>query len=119
MRAEVASWRTAPVTAQCFGSLARGEGDEDTDVDLSLVRPSDVAEFDDTWDRQQQALRDLVQRMTGTDRQLLDIDLSRLLRHVDLDDPLVSNWLHDGVLLSGITLAAAIEMASTPRRTPS
>jgi len=31
----------------------------------------------------------------------------------------VSNWLHDGVLLSGITLTAAIEMAATQIRAPS
>ena len=89
MRAEIASWRTAPVTAVRFGSFARGEGDEDSDVDLLLVRPSDVAELDDTWDRQQQALRDLVQRATGNACQIMEIDGARLLRHVDLDDPLV------------------------------
>jgi predicted nucleotidyltransferase len=119
MRAEIESPRSAPVTALCFGSLARGEGDEDSDVDLLLVRPSDVAEFDDTWDRQQQALRDLVQSATGNDCQIVDIDLPRLLRRVELDDPLVSNWLHDGVLLSGITLTAAVEMAATQIRAPS
>ncbi len=119
MRAEIASWQNAPVTALCFGSFARGEGDEDSDVDLLLVRPSDVDEFDDTWDRQRQALRDLVHNATGNDCQILDIDLPRLLRHVDLDDPLVSNWLHGGVLLSGITLASAIEMASAQVRATS
>ena len=119
MRAEIASWQTAPVTALCFGSFARGEGDEDSDVDLLLVRPSDVAELADTWDRQRQAMRDLVQRATGNDCQILDIDLPRLLRHVDLDGPLVSNWLHDGVLLSGMALAAAIEMASAQVRATS
>ena len=119
MRAEIASWQTAPVTAVCFGLFARGEGDEDSDVDLLLVRPSDVAEFDDTWDRQQQALRDFVQRATGNDCQIMEIDVARLLRHVDLDDPLVSNWLHDGVLLSGIPLASAIETASAHVRATS
>lgn len=116
MRAEIASWQTAPVTALCFGSCARGEGDEDSEVDLLLVRPSDVAELADTWDRQRQALRDLARRATGNDCQVLDIDLPRLLRHVDLDGPLVSNWLHDGVLLSGMALVAAIEMASAQVR---
>ena len=119
VRAELVSWQTAPVTAVCCGSFARGEGDEDCDVDLLLVRPLDVAELDDTWDGQQQALRDLVQRVTGNDCQILYIDLPRLLRHVDLDDPLVSNWLHDGVLLSGITLPSAIDMASAQVRAPS
>ena len=119
VRAELVRWQTAPVTALCFGSLARGEGDEDSDVDFLLVRPLDVAELDDTWDRQQQALRDLVQRATGNDCQIMEIDLPRLLRHVDLDDPLVSNWLHDGVLLSGFPLASAIEMASARVRATS
>jgi predicted nucleotidyltransferase len=119
MRAEIASWQTAPVSAVCFGSFARGEGDEHSDVDLLLVRPSDVVELDDTWDRQQQALRDLVQRATGNDCQILDIDLARLLRHVELGDPLASNWLHDGVLLSGIPLPAAIDMASAQVRAAS
>lgn len=119
MRAELERWSTAPVTALCFGSFARGEGDEDSDVDLLLVRPIGVAESEDIWDRQQQALRDLVQRTTGNDCQIMDIDLPRLLRHVELGDPLVSNWLHDGVLLSGVTLASAIEMASAQVRATS
>ena len=78
-----------------------------------------MIELDDTWDRQQQALRDLVQRATGNDCQIMEIDLPRLLRHVDLDDPLVSNCKHDGVPLSGITLAAAIETASAHVRATS
>ena len=57
-----------------------------------------------------------LQRATGNDCQVLDIDLPLLLRRVDLDGPLVSNWLHDGVLLSGMALAAAIEMASAQVR---
>lgn len=120
MTAEVTSWDVVPVTALCFGSFARGDGDEHSDIDVLLLRPPGVDELDRDWDRQQAALRDLVRLKTGNTCQVLAIGLERLLAHVDLDDALVRNWLHDGILLAGSslssTIAAARERTGTPAR---
>lgn len=105
MTAELTSWDPGPVTALCFGSFARGDGDERSDIDVLLVRPPGVDELDANWERQQTALRELVPRKTGNTCQVLDIGPDRLLAHVELDDPLVHNWRRDGVLLAGAALA--------------
>lgn len=38
-RKEFAAWRPAPLYAAVFGSAARGDGDEGSDIDLLLVHP--------------------------------------------------------------------------------
>lgn len=111
MRAELDAWEVPPVSALCFGSFARGDGDEDSDIDVLLIRPPDVGQREETWDLQRQALRERVHRTTGNDCQVLDIDLERLLAHVELDDPLVSSWRDEGVLLAGMSLRVAIARA--------
>lgn len=111
MTAALTSWDPAPVTALCFGSFARGDGDEHSDIDVLLVRPPGVDDTDADWDRQQATLRELVRRKTGNTCQVLDIGPDRLLAHVDLDDALVRNWLLDGVLLAGTALPSTINAA--------
>lgn len=118
MTAELTSWDPAPVTALCFGSFARGDGDEHSDIDVLLVRPPGVDELDPDWDSQQTALRELVRRKTGNTCQILDLSPDRLLAHVDLEDALVRNWLHDGVLLTGTALASTINAARQHAGTP-
>src|SRR5258708_27132853 len=39
LRDEVASWRVRPLYACVFGSAARGDGDESSDIDLVRVHP--------------------------------------------------------------------------------
>lgn len=43
LRSHVQSWRIAPVHASLFGSVARGDGDENSDIDVLVVRPRPVA----------------------------------------------------------------------------
>ena len=38
-----------PVSVIVFGSFARGEADEHSDLDAVVVRPDDVDEDDDAW----------------------------------------------------------------------
>lgn len=101
IRRSLAGWRVPPVSALIFGSFARGDGDEDSDIDILLVRPLGVAEDERVWDEQKSELRQYVQCLTGNVCQLMDIDDERIVRHVAIQDPIVDNWRHDGIHVAG------------------
>lgn len=78
---EVSGLDPPPVNATLFGSVARGDGDLASDIDLLIVRsPTSSRE---SWDEQIDALSTRVRRMTGNPVSIQDLDqedLSRLAR---------------------------------------
>lgn len=116
LRSMLGAWVLRPMCAFTFGSFARRDGDEDSDIDLAVVR--DTAAFanlaDDSealWGSQIAELRQRVEAATGNAAQLLDLDLSRLREHLDLQDPIVDNWRNDAVHLVGVELATVLSRA--------
>ena len=83
--------RLVPVeTAAVFGSLARGEGSVDSDVDLLLVRADKVTgERALAWDDQVNSLVTAVRSWSGNPAQPYDISVSDLRAHVEADEPIV------------------------------
>ncbi|MEO6712045.1 MAG: nucleotidyltransferase domain-containing protein [Mycobacteriales bacterium] len=103
LRTELATWRQEPVFGCVFGSAARGDGDDNSDIDLLLVhtplrgeqpsRKTDdgaLMQFvrevtatqtakrftppdSDLWHEQVDRLRDLVHRWTGNPLQVVDL----------------------------------------------
>ena len=63
MGSEVRSWAAPPVLGVLFGSGARRNHTAESDIDLLLVRPSDLP--DDVWDDQTESLSDQVAAWTG------------------------------------------------------
>ena len=63
----------APVSAIVFGSFARGEADEESDIDAVLVRPADVDESDEAWSASVEHWKAEVRRMTGNRVEVLEI----------------------------------------------
>lgn len=86
-------------TAAVFGSVARGDSDGDSDVDLALVVADDVTaeERDSVVDD----LTRLVESRTGNPAQVLVLTRSALARMVEAGDPLVRSWSDDAVTLTG------------------
>lgn len=112
LTAEIDGWSIAPLHASIFGSTARGDADVDSDVDLLLVRPEDLApNAVEDWERQLASVRDAVQRWTGNLCQTFVATPSRLAEHVRANDPLVRGWLDDEILLAGAPIAELIEAA--------
>jgi predicted nucleotidyltransferase len=101
-RNEFASWRPRPLYACVFGSAARGDGDEASDIDLLLVHPpfpgekkparlspnlraqladalggallsSSEQEPLPLWESQIDRLRDLAERWSGNSLQVVDL----------------------------------------------
>jgi len=112
LTAEMSGWSVAPLHASIFGSTARGDADVDSDVDLLLVLPDDLASDSvEGWEGQLRSVRDAVLRWTGNRCQTLIVTPSRLAEHVRASDPLVRGWLDDEILLVGAPIAELIEAA--------
>jgi predicted nucleotidyltransferase len=101
LREELRSWVLQPSHASMFGSTARGDGDDGSDIDILLIRPDQVGEDDSPWADQVDRLRDLVQAWTGNHCQVFQLDLARLSEHVSAQDPLIGEWRRDAVKLAG------------------
>ncbi|HEX6454981.1 MAG TPA: nucleotidyltransferase domain-containing protein [Solirubrobacterales bacterium] len=83
LQEEIAPWEPRPFHVSVFGSVARGEGDVDSDVDIFLVRPSAVEEDDAAWRGDVDALADQVYRWTGNHAGIAEVgqdELDRLRR---------------------------------------
>jgi DNA-binding transcriptional ArsR family regulator len=130
-RAELGSWKVKPLYASVFGSMARGDGDESSDIDLFLVHPpfrgeqkpgrlttsssSQIADAlgsfaagndndgaAEQWESQLDALREAVKRWTGNLLQLVDLSLLEWRHPVDAHQVLLEEIQRDGIELKGI-----------------
>lgn len=101
---EAAKMPRAPVSVIVFGSLARGDGGPESDIDVVIVRPGDVGEDSDDWRRGVEAWRVDVRRMAGCSVDLVEVgeaDIARLLRS---RRPMWRDVLRDGVVVYGALL---------------
>ncbi|GAA4961806.1 nucleotidyltransferase domain-containing protein [Kineococcus glutinatus] len=110
----VDAWSVPAQTAAVFGSLARGEGGTDSDIDLLLVRPDLDAEQSRTWEAQVDALVTAVEAWTGNRAQPYDVSLQDLRAHVAADEPIVQSWRREAITLVGRDVSALLR--SVPRR---
>jgi hypothetical protein len=106
---DIGGWPVRPVHASIFGSVARGDADPTSDIDVLLVRPERLAAADeDAWEQQLDDLRDGVHRLTGNTAQIFTVTPSRLLEHARAQDPLVTAWRRDAITLVGQPISAVI-----------
>jgi predicted nucleotidyltransferase len=126
-RDEFASWRPRPLWACVFGSAARGDGDEGSDIDLLLVHPpfpgekkpaglsrtvlsqltdtlgaallaSSEPELVSQWEGQIDRIRELVERWTGNSLQIVDLSFYEW-RQAGQYKPLLNEVRRDGIEL--------------------
>lgn len=90
-----------PASVIVFGSFARGEADESSDLDVVFVRPPDVGEEDDRWAAAVEGWRTAVRRLTGNRVQILEIDHSDISRRLRSTKPLWADVVRDGVTVYG------------------
>lgn len=101
IRDEFKSWALPPLHASLFGSVARGEGDASSDIDILIIRPDAVDEDESPWADQVDALRSRVRSWTGNRCQAFQIDATRLAEHAAVNDPLMQEWKRDAITLAG------------------
>nr|WP_221471869.1 nucleotidyltransferase domain-containing protein [Amycolatopsis umgeniensis] len=91
------SWVIPPVYAAVFGSVARGEMTEDSDVDLLLIRPDDA---DDRWETQVHELAIEVTRWVGNDTRPLEFTEGELVDRAH-DEVVLRDVARDGLTVAG------------------
>lgn len=69
--AEVSGWAIPPVFGALFGSAARDEMRQDSDIDIFLVRPENAP--DEAWSADVAQLAEDATRWTGNDARIIDV----------------------------------------------
>jgi predicted nucleotidyltransferase len=112
LSAQVRQLTPMPVHASVFGSFARGEAGDESDIDLLLIAATDqdVEEWESAIDRIEANLR----LWTGNGCSCMAFRLERVRELVASGEPIVDNWVADGVLLLGDPLQRILGEAITP-----
>ena len=114
LAARLRGFEHRPATAVLFGSAARGDGDEDGDIDLLLVRPADVDDDDPQWRHDVDQLCSALLNWTGNSPDVLEYDQDELDQMLAENRPLARGLARDGIHIYGRPLKP-IRLAS-PRR---
>jgi biotin operon repressor len=104
IRDAIAGWEISPVHASAFGSAARGDGDDESDIDLLVVRPTRTPEIDATWVEQVEGLRDGIEAWTGNRASIIELaddEIAALLTRPQ-DQPVLHAVLREGIDLAGV-----------------
>jgi predicted nucleotidyltransferase len=104
LRVAILAWDVSPVHASAFGSAARGDGDEHSDIDLFVVRPRDVDEGDGRWAAQIERLRTEIADWTGNRAGIVEQGEESLDRLLARSSPprVLRDIARDAVDLAGI-----------------
>lgn len=109
LRDMIGDWKLLPVSAVLFGSTARGETDEDSDIDIVVIRSSNADADDPNWRAQLAELEESTTALTGND--------TRVLEYSDRE---VRSGRREGVLAAasreGIELFGSRAALKTPTR---
>jgi DNA-binding transcriptional ArsR family regulator len=105
LRHAIGEWDVAPIHVSLFGSVARGDGDTRSDVDLFVVRPDGIAAEDPAWQAQRDDLAVRIQRWTGNRASIAEVAKAELARLRSRTPPVVQELLADAIVLHGRPIA--------------
>jgi predicted nucleotidyltransferase len=88
------------VTAIVFGSLARGDGDVSSDVDVVVVRP-DGADDDGAWGEAAERWRREIRRASGNVVEVVEVTAAELQTRLERPTGLWSDVERDGIVVFG------------------
>lgn len=109
IRSAIDTWEVAPVHASVFGSAARGDGDVDSDIDMLVVRPADVAQDEPRWQAQVDALRLQIEGWTGNQAAILELTETELAESQARQRPIVAELRSDSVVVAGFDLVTLLD----------
>ncbi len=105
IRGEVEGWSSRPVHVSVFGSAARADGHVESDIDLLIVRPEDLAEDDAQWREQLHRLAERIERWSGNHASLHEVSAKGLKAAVRRGEPVIASLRDASVVLAGPEIA--------------
>jgi len=102
MRSHLRSWTVEPVAAAVFGSAARGDGGTESDIDVLVIRPDDVAHDDPSWTDAVDDLSLAIKRWTGNHASIIQATTSEVADMIDRDETIVEELASDAVSLTEV-----------------
>jgi predicted nucleotidyltransferase len=93
--------RPAPANITLFGSVARGDGDATSDLDLVIVRAADVADDNSTWERTLAAYVERIARASGNPVNRIDVGVDEVPRLTRSRVELWQAVRRDGIVIFG------------------
>ena len=101
IRREVEGRDSQPVHMSIFGSLARGDGHIDSDIDLLVVRADAVAEDCSQSREQLHTLAERTERWSGNHLALHELSPTQLRAAVRRKEPIIVSLVQQSIVLSG------------------
>jgi DNA-binding MarR family transcriptional regulator len=93
-----------PVSVIVFGSIARGDADRQSDLDVIVVRPDDVDDDDDVWATAIERWRSTAQAITGNAIEVLELIHGEARTKLSGNAPLWRDVARDGIVVHGLTM---------------
>jgi predicted nucleotidyltransferase len=84
-----------------FGSFARGEADADSDLDLVIVRPADIDDYDSAWAESIVCLNRDLTRALGNPVNILEVGANDLQRRLKSRSELWKSIRAEGIVVYG------------------
>ena len=94
-----------PVSVIVFGSFARREADARSDIDVVVVRPSEIDEDDDEWVNSLDGWRGAVRRLTGNPVEVLEVSVADAARKLRGRSQVWADIRRDGHVVHGFDIA--------------
>jgi biotin operon repressor len=116
LRSTIEAWVVPAIHASVFGSAARGDGDERSDIDIFVVRREQAPEDQRVWDAQIDDLRARVEQWSGNVASIVEQDEETLGELLSRAEPpaVLLDVRRDGIDLAGMPvhrLLAALDGA--------
>lgn len=105
IRQDVEGWSSQPVHASIFGSAARADGHMDSDIDLLIVRPKDLAEDDPQWREQLHRLAERIERWSGNNASLHEVSPKGLKAALRRGEPVIASLRAASIVVAGPEIA--------------
>jgi hypothetical protein len=93
-----------PVSVIVFGSIARGDADRQSDLDVIVVRPDDVDDDDDVWATAIERWRREAQAITGNAIEVLEVTQDEARTKLSGSAQLWRDVARDGIVVHGVTM---------------
>jgi predicted nucleotidyltransferase len=87
-----------------FGSIARGDADRQSDLDVIVVRPDGVADDDDVWATAIERWRSEAQAITGNTVEVLEVTQDETRTKLSGNAQLWRDVARDGTVVYGLTM---------------